>query len=139
MRSYVVDTSVSASWCFDDENDPHSMALLARLCDPRAGDSAVVPCFWLAEMANTLVVAEKRGRLKPGKAQEALEMMGYLPVEFESPGLGAARRALDISLSHGLSAYDAMYIEICARRGLPLASKDADMRRVASALGIPLI
>jgi len=139
MAMFVLDTSIAASWCFKDEYDDFPQRLLERLSDVRTGDLAVVPSLWFVELANTLDIGEKRRRVAKGRADELLSMVGYLQLEIEIADLRKTRETLRISQSQGITVYDASYLEVCLRRSLPIASKDADMLRAAGALGVPLV
>jgi predicted nucleic acid-binding protein len=135
LSTFVLDCSVSASWCLQDETNEQAAAVLENL----KKDKALVPCLWPIEMANVLVVAERRKRINHADATRALELLLSLPIVVE-PGDEATVRALqETAREHNLSAYDASYLELARRAGLPLATVDQSLRTAAEKDGIPLI
>lgn len=66
----VVDASVTLSWCFPDEQTPLSLKVLDRL---NGGEEALVPAFWSVEVLNSLLVGERRGRIRPEETQDFLD------------------------------------------------------------------
>jgi predicted nucleic acid-binding protein len=75
----VIDTSVTMAWCFEDEADEATDAVLDLLTD----DQAVVPFLWQLEVANVLLVAERRKRITEAQATRFLELLGGLPIRIE--------------------------------------------------------
>ena len=102
-----------------------------------ADEEAVVPALWQLEVANVLLVAERRGRITEAQATRFLDLLGSLPIRIEQFGgdpmaiLAAARR-------HGLSAYDAAYLILAERLALPLATVDEQLRAACRSAGVPL-
>lgn len=133
---FVVDASVALAWHFEDEASEYADRILERLRD----DRAAVPPVWALEVANALVVAERRGRLSPARVARAVELFSELPISVYdlsvSPALDAVRA---LARAHGLSAYDAAYLELAIREGLPLATQDRALRAAAETVGVPLV
>lgn len=130
----VVDTSVAASWWFADEVTPATDAVLERV----VAEGAVVPALFPAEVANVLVQAERRKRIAPALADRVLGILSGLPIEVEAP-LRAPGGAVALARTHGLTVYDAMYLETAIRRALPLATLDGDLQRAARTAGVALV
>jgi predicted nucleic acid-binding protein len=130
----LIDTSVAAAWWFEDEVTPATEAVLERV----AAEGAVVPAVFPAEAANVLVQAERRRRTAPALVDRVLGILAGLPIEVEAP-LWPPGRALDLARAHGLTVYDAMYLEAAIRRGLPLATLDRDLKKAARAAGVKLV
>jgi predicted nucleic acid-binding protein len=129
----VVDCSVAMAWCFPDEKDAFADSVLGRL----AGGSAAVPSLWWLECANVLRLAERRGRITPADAGRYMALLSALPVvtdEFTHIYAFGATAAL--ARAHGLTAYDAAYLELAIRLGLPIASLDQQVLTAAAALGV---
>jgi predicted nucleic acid-binding protein len=82
--------------------------------------------------------AERRKRVAPALVDRMLGILAGLPIEVEAP-LRTPARALDIARAHGLTVYDALYLEAAIRRGLPLATRDRDLQKAARAAGVPLL
>ena len=131
----MLDASVALSWAFDDEA---SGAYADRVLDALTQTTAVVPSLWLLELANALVVAERRGRITPAETSHFLHLVQRLPVEVETVGLEALPEVLSLARTYGLSAYDAAYLILAMRRGLPLATLDDRLRQAAEKAGVGL-
>jgi predicted nucleic acid-binding protein len=133
---FVVDASVSLTWCFEDQTTPYGEAVLDRFLE----SGAVVPGIWTLEIANALVVGERRRRLSEAQTIRFIGLLGELPIEVEESDLDTAfGPVLAIARAHRLSAYDAAYLELAARRGLPLATLDSALVEAAPAVGVPLL
>jgi predicted nucleic acid-binding protein len=137
MAVFVADASVALAWCFEDEDGSFTDGLLNRL---RQGDRIVVPAHWPTEILNGLLVASRRKRIKPEQPALFWDELSRLPIETE-PSLGAmqAKAVLALSEKHGLTVYDAAYLELARRRQLPLGTLDIDLRGAAQAEGVPLL
>lgn len=133
MIHFVLDCSVAMSWCFEDEADHYSDRVLDAL---KEGD-CVVPGLWPLEVANVLIIAERRKRLKEADSMRFVDLLQSLPVvmDDETPGraLGAT---LSIGRENGLTAYDAAYLELAMRRGLPLATRDKTLLAACKKSGV---
>jgi predicted nucleic acid-binding protein len=131
---FVLDASVTMAWCFEDETNRDTEAVLDRLTD----DPAVVPSLWEYEVANVVLMAERRGRLTEFQTTRFVELLGRLPinVDLAPPEITTV---LAVGRRHGLSAYDAAYLVLAERDGIPLATQDERLRAAANAAGVPLI
>ena len=130
MSDFVLDASIAAAWLFDDESEPSANSLLIRLQECEA----VVPQHWHLEVRNALIVGERRGRIRPNEVDERLTDLGTLPVRTDlEPDFDAALR---LARLHGLSFYDAVYLELARRHGVPLATLDGDLGAAAVVEGV---
>jgi predicted nucleic acid-binding protein len=131
----VLDCSVAVAWCFDDEATAATDAILELLVE----GTAVVPSLWHLELANVLAQSERRKRITPARAAELAALIQGLPIvvdpETPSRALGAI---LELARGERLSSYDAAYLELAMRLGLPLASQDKELRHAAKRLGVSL-
>ncbi|MGA3400435.1 MAG: type II toxin-antitoxin system VapC family toxin [Acetobacteraceae bacterium] len=136
MPGFVVDCSVAVAWCFEDEATPALDALLELV----QTEGAVVPAWWTLEVTNVLLLAARRGRIASEAVQERLALLDMLAIETDTQGLGAVWRSTVLALAQteALTVYDAVYLELAIRRGLPLASSDKALRRAAAQRGVPL-
>jgi predicted nucleic acid-binding protein len=133
---FVVDASVALAWCFDDEASGTADEVLDRL----EHDEAIAPAIWPLEVANGLRTAERRGRLDLADVARVRDLLQSLPIEVEVVDLRLALgEVAEIARSLELTAYDAAYLALAARRGLALASVDDRLRRAATTAGVPLI
>jgi predicted nucleic acid-binding protein len=46
---------------------------------------------------------------------------------------------MGLARNHRLSVYDAAYLELAQREGIPLATLDADLQKAAAAAGVGLL
>ena len=130
MTSFVLDASITTSWLLEDEQDTRSLSALESV--ERSG--ATAPQHWRFEVANSLLLAERRGRLKPGRARLRLHSLHELPIDIDgTPDLDAT---FALAFEHGLTYYDALYLELAIRRELPLATLDNDLESAAGASGV---
>ena len=136
MSGFVVDASVALAWCFDDESTEATRALL----DPFEDECAEVPSLWHLELANALAMGERNRRITPARASEFIALIDGLPIVIDerTPNI-ALSSVLELSRRERLSAYDASYLELAMRRGVPLATKDNDLARAADRVGVTLL
>jgi len=133
MSGFVLDCSVAVSWCFEDEAAEETDALLERVRD----EGAVVPSLWHLELGNVLLQAERRGRMHAADVTTRLALIGDFPIlTDEETSLHALRETLTLARSETLTTYDAAYLELSIRRGLPLATKDRSLQASARRIGI---
>jgi predicted nucleic acid-binding protein len=136
VPGFVLDASVALAWTLPGEaHAAPAAALLARLAE----EAALVPSLWRLEVGNALLTAERRGRLRPERVAAAWRLLAELPIELdaETPARAWAGTA-ELARRHGLTLYDAAYLELAARRALPLATFDALLARAAAAERVPL-
>lgn len=135
MARFVADASLTLTWCFEDEATVWTDALLARL---KSGDEVVVPAHWPVEVGNAILVAIRRGRIPRDKAMRFFGDLHALPIRIDP---GSADAALDqvfvLAELHDLTLYDAAYLELAMRAGLPLATLDAELENAAKAEQVP--
>ena len=137
MAFFIADASASLPWCFEDEATIWTDGLLERL---KAGDGIVVPAHWLMEMTNGMLTAVRRKRVSIERVHAFLEAITALPITVEPPPIPIqAQSILSLSEKHSLTVYDAIYLELAIKRGLPLATLDADLRKAASAENVRLL
>lgn len=99
-----------------------------------------VPSLWWHETANALLIAERRGRTTEADAVRALELFRALSPETDfAAGPEPLWRWRSLGREHGLSAYDAAYLELAARRQLGLATLDKELAKAARAAGVPAL
>ena len=136
MKRFVIDCSVVMAWCFVDEADEYAEAVLDML----ASAEAVAPSIWALEVANVLLVGERRNRLKEADSARFIELLRELHITADNETADhALREILLIGRVQGLSSYDAAYLELAMRHGLALATRDNALRRAAKKFGVRLI
>lgn len=123
---------MALSWCFEDESD----AVAERVLDSLTESEALVPAIWLLEVVNGLLAAERKKRTTPGRVDECLKVIRALPLITDSEADFV--RVIQLARGTGLSAYDASYLELAIRYGLPLATRDRALRLAAERVGIAM-
>ncbi len=132
---FVPDSSVALAWCFPDEKAPYPQAVL----DSLATVTAVVPSLWHLEIANALLTGERRQRCTQSDTLQWTTFLSSLPISVDPETTARAwNDILVLARTHNLTAYDAAYLELALRRGLPLATLDAQLKVAAIAAGVPL-
>jgi predicted nucleic acid-binding protein len=135
QERFVLDNSIVMSWCFQDEASEYADAAL----DSLETSEAIVPSIWPLEVANVLLVAERKRRLSRADTARFVSLVRSLPilVEDETPDriLG---EILSLAREYGLSSYDASYLDLAIRTNLPIATLDQDLRKAAKRCGVPL-
>ena len=132
MSVLVVDASIVMAWLFDDDEEARANDVLALLEE----DGALVPQLWHLETRNTLLAAERRGRVSAAGIRERLDALKGLPIRTDAaPDL---QSAFDLARAHELSFYEAMYLELARRESAELATLDGALGRAAVAEGVPL-
>jgi predicted nucleic acid-binding protein len=133
---FVLDCSISISWCLVDEDDDYANAVLDLM--PEA--TAFVPEIWSLEIANTLLVAERRKRLTVEQTQEAINLLESLSISLDSlTSAQALKQTLILGREQGLASYDAAYLELALRRNLPLATNDVRLLEAANRCHVSLL
>ena len=134
MSRFVVDASVVLTWCFPDE----SSALAQRVAQKfKEGESAIAPSFWPHEVLNALLVGEKRKRISGDLIRTFLTDLATLPIALHELQADAVfDRIQSLSREHGLTTYDAAYLDLAQSNGLPVATLDEDLIRACARTGV---
>ncbi len=131
--AFVLDCSMTMAWVFSDKTNEFTDALRDSLLK----ENAVAPVLWPIEVGNVLLVAMRRGRITTEDWIRIRDDLDALPIDIDPDSY---ERVLDTVLpladEHALSVYDAMYLELALRRGLPLATLDRKLIEAANAAGI---
>ena len=132
----VLDSSATLAWVYSDElTEP-----IRHVFNLVSGNGAWVPGLWKLEVANILEMGARRGRHDAAFRDSTLADLALLPIsvdtETDRQAWGATLR---FSERHHLTLYDAAYLELALRRGLPLASLDAELCRAAQAEGVVVL
>jgi predicted nucleic acid-binding protein len=134
--SFVVDSSVALSWCFEDERTPAIRTLLESVGE----GGAVVPQHWPAEVLNGLMMAERRQRIDADRRRQLADFLHDLPLAIDPDTTSQLWRATQsLAERFRLTVYDAIYLELAQRKQLALATLDGELRRAGTALGMTLL
>ncbi len=131
----VLDCSVAMSWCFEDEATTYTDEIL----DYVSHSYAIVPSIWAIEVANVLVVAERKKRMTHAESITFVESLNLLMINVDNGLPPKPISAIqELARDSGLTAYDATYLELALRYRLPLATLDKALMRAAKKMGLAL-
>lgn len=134
---FVIDASIVVAWCIDDEKTVYTEWVFDRMSD---GEEVIVPHLWAFEVANSLLVAERRKRLTAAQTTLFLEQLENLNIAVGMATLPQIFSHIYSEARHwNLTVYDAAYLEIALRLNLPLATLDDALKKAAKAAGIALL
>ena len=134
--SIIVDASVAAAVVLPDEELPDADLLEKRI----EVDGAIAPAIWQIEVANTLIVAVKRKRIDAGEVAAFLGVLdGWMTILQPAISSVERNRVVALAFKHGLTAYDATYLELAVRTSFPLATLDADLKAAAQKENLSLV
>ena len=136
MTDFVLDSSVTFAWFFDDERSEAA----DRLLDQLEVGAATVPALWYFEVANVLAVRQRQRRATSAHIATFVAQLRDLDiVPDQELVVHAFPRILDLARSERLTGYDAAYLELAMRLGVPLATRDKALGRAAKRLGVSVI
>ena len=132
---FVADNSVVMSWCFKDGKNRYADSVLEKLLEA----TAIVPPIWPLEVINVLLVAERRERISEADSVRFLTILSQLPIviEYEKPEQ-VIRDLLALARQNNLSSYDASYLNLAMRKGVPIATLDKKLIEAAKAVDIKI-
>jgi predicted nucleic acid-binding protein len=136
-EGFVADSSVGVAWAVPSQSSRATDDLLDRAS---AGTPLVVPALWSFEIANSLLVLLRRKKLLAPERERALRALARLPLVVDEEGARLALGTIsELAGEHGLSVYDAAYLELALRRKLPLASRDQALCKAAHGCRVQLL
>jgi predicted nucleic acid-binding protein len=133
MARLIVDASLACAWCFPDEQTEYTQAVLRAVS---GSIDALAPRLWAYEVRNGVLMGVRRRRIPRAHAERFLASLSGLRVGLTDPHSYDAIFA--VAERQGLTVYDAAYLDLALREGLPLASLDAGLRRAAAKSGVLL-
>lgn len=137
MSRFVIDASIVLSWCFPDEYSEVAQLVAEKFTQ---GDTALATSFWPHEVLNALLVGEKRKRISSALSRAFLVDLAALPIVLEQLASGTVfERIESLSRRHGLTAYDAAYLDLALENGLPLATLDEHLISASKQAGAELL
>jgi len=136
-EGFVADSSVGVAWAVHAQASAVTDELLDRVA---AGTPLVVPTLWPFEVANSLLVLLRRKKILAEDRDRALGALARLPLVVDDEGPRLALGTIsELAAEHGLSVYDAVYLELAVRRKLPLASRDQTLCKAAQGCRVKLL
>jgi len=134
--SFVLDTSVTMRWYFGD-GTPQVMGYASRVLEAMKATKAVVPAIWSLEVTNVLARAEAEGLTSEARSEEFIGMIQRMEIVVDPASTShALGNTLQLARRQKLSSYDASYLELAMREGLPLATLDDDLLKATKRAGV---
>ncbi|MDP2821291.1 MAG: type II toxin-antitoxin system VapC family toxin [Sulfuritalea sp.] len=134
--SFVLDNSVAMCWLLN-HGRPADVAYALKVLDALKQTAATVPGLWALEAANVVAKAETRGLVTEARTQVFVATLMRLNIATDKATAShALSDTLNLARRYKLSAYDAAYLELALREGLPLATLDADLEKAARKAGV---
>lgn len=135
-ENFVIDNSVVMAWCFEDETSRYADTVLDKL----EVSTAIVPSIWPLEVGNVLLVAERKKRLSEADSARFIALLTELPITIEQEPPGRMlKEILALAREHQLSSYDASYLDLAMRKGLPIATLDNGLVAAAERSQTPIV
>lgn len=136
MSDLVLDASLALQWFLDDEADrKYSLAVLASL----SGKRGLVPLLWFYEVGNGLLMAHRRKRISIDQIDGFLTRLKTLPIDAAQDTPSEILGLPELARAHGLTNYDAAYLNLAKRLNLSLATNDSELRKAAISTGVTLV
>lgn len=131
---FVLDCSIAMAWCFEDESNEYTDTILENLRDSKA----IVPTIWPLEIANVLLQAKKKKRITEIQVANFIDALSALPIIIDpSTSSRAMHSVFVLAGQSNLTIYDAAYLELALREGIPLMTLDKELLKAAKNLHIP--
>lgn len=136
MPAFVLDSSVALAWALPRQQTTRTKTLL----DEATEHGALTTALWPIEVANVLLIYERRKQMTAAERTSAVGFYSGLPIQTDDQtAVRAWSTAFELALAHKLTIYDAGYLELSLRSGLPLATLDQALSKAASSLGVPVL
>lgn len=136
---FVLDASVALLWLVPSTHPAgvdYAEATLVALKDAQA----VVPSLWALEVANVVAKLEAKAIVTEADSQRYVALLGQLHIVTDpATATHALGDTLNLARRYRLSAYDAAYLELALRTGLPLATLDAGLAKAAATAGVQIL
>lgn len=132
----VVDASLIVGAVSPDEVSPDAL--------PRIGAAfergAIAPSLFAYEVANVLILKERRGSLSRADRERTSDDIAALPITIRPLDPDRVRREVAALASRAkLTVYDAAYLDLAIETGAALATLDLRLAAAARTEGVPLL
>jgi len=138
MTGFVLDNSVAMRWLLESpkaSDQKYAEIVLKSLSE----QDAVVPNLWHLEACNIVLGAENRGEITVGESEKFINQLENLPIHIDTMSANQAfSRTINLARTYKLSSYDACYLELAVREGLPIATLDKALRKAAKKANVGL-
>ena len=133
---FVLDASLTRALFFEDEATVETERVYDQLAE---GAQALCPGHWPLEVANALLMAERRKQIEGIKTSQFLDLLVQFLISVEPCDRGLGQSLLPLARNHGLTIYDAAYLDLSMRNRLPLGSLDGALREAARSVGVAVL
>ncbi len=134
--SLVVDASMAVAWCLQEEVHAGIQAVLDRVL----AEGGHVPSIWPTELANALLVAERRQRLRPGELERVVGLFDEMNISVDrTDGRSVVAAVVPLARSYELAVYDACYLELAIRLGAEVTTLDRRLIAAAARCGVSVV
>ena len=138
MTGFVLDNSVAMRWLLESPKAP-DQKYAEKVLKSLSEQDAVVPNLWHLEACNVILGAEKRGEITVGESEKFITQLENLPIHVDTMSANQAfSRTINLARTYKLSSYDACYLELAVREGLPIATLDKALRKAAKKADVGL-
>jgi len=134
MVAVVIDASIASAWCFPDEQTDYTKAVFLAVSSSAV--NSVAPRLWAYEIRNSVLMGLRRGRISKADSQQFLVSLNELNVRLSEAA--SYDEVFSLAQEHGLTVYDAAYLNLAIQEHLPLATLDRQLVRAAEAVGTEL-
>ena len=138
---FVLDNSVVMRWLLQDGSDERLAYAQKVLAVMVQEDSvALVPGIWALEAANVMVKAQAKQLVTEARCCAFAGLLQDMAIATDpDTAAHALGDTLQLARRFELSSYDASYLELALREGLPLATLDGDLRSAMLQTGVALL
>jgi len=131
MTAFVLDNSVAMRWLLAS-NKPSDQLYADSVLKSLVDAEAVVPNLWHLEAANVLLSATSRKDIEISAIERFTAQLEDLPITVDTLTANQVfGRTMSLAKAYRLSSYDAAYLELALRQGLPIATLDKDLLKAA--------
>ena len=131
--AFVIDASIVAALAFGEEGGRRVASAMGEL----ESAAAFAPSIFFFEVRNILVVNERRGRITWEQSASFLRLLARLPIRLAPTPEN--EDVVTLARARNLTVYDAAYLELAKREGMPLATLDHDLEQAAIAENVALL
>jgi predicted nucleic acid-binding protein len=123
----IMDASMALGWIFERTNKKEASCANQAL-EELAKSEASVPTLWHTEIANALIVAERRHVVTEAQIIDYLNKLSELPILTDNASVENHRNSVvSLAREYNLTAYDATYMELALRSNAELATFDGKL------------
>lgn len=135
MTGVVVDASTALAWCFPDETSSYADSILVSL----EGKTILVPTVWGLEIANAILVGDRKKRINQSEIRRFTTLLKSLPIVQDlQPVSEHVSNVLSLAREYSLLAHDAAYLELAIRHNAPLTTLDTRLQKAAKQAGVTM-